>query len=790
MDLPDRGHKTEIPIMIAGRTRRTVFVAGIVRLVFSLILWTTFFVGVNCLVLPSILDDVCACDWMLTPEEQVASIDDEVITKQGSHRWGRPSRWLLPRSVRGPSQWNSECHPSVTADGTLMVFNAGTQNGPPYDPRHIGDGFNLYCSHFDAKTQTWGQPEWLGPNVNASSYPTISADGQTLYFVHARSVYVSTWTGTEWSMMVAAPQPVNDDNPNSRDGPIALTPDGQTMFVASQRVGGYGQADIWQLTWNGSEWADPVNCGPGVNTESVETHPAISPDGARLYFSDFGGDRPGPDYGGVDLFYSDWTGSEWGEAQPVPAPVNTDLPLCSAHAAVDGRLFLGSEVSEGGYGEEDIWVTFENEAPPRQQLRGTREESWVNTGELPGAWYVYDLVESGNVIYAATAPSGRVFRTANGGLNWTPTAEIPNVSRTYSLLAASDGSIYAGTYPEGKVFRTTNDGLSWDELSLIPDATAVRCLAETSSGSILAATSPDSADAPLSVGRVFRLNTPEADWERLALLGNVASGIFSVYEHQPNLYFAGGRSYGDRLYVSPNGGTGWISVDLPYDNSHVTLAAIYFFYRDSNERLWTGGWAHGPQGILLSSTDNGVSWDTTGVIDNSPIIVGRVFDMVEADNGDLFIGVQPGPDRIVMRSSDGGGTWLPAGSLTGALEALCLLKTADGTIYAGTTRNGDVYRWQPEGSGVESVVPTPRLQVLASSPGDRAEIQYEVPKCGRCRISAHDVTGRWIATLLEQHQRRGEYTLSWNGRGLAAGVYFLRLEWGGQTVSAKLTLVR
>jgi photosystem II stability/assembly factor-like uncharacterized protein len=725
---------------------------------------------------------------MLTPEERAASADDKLIAPGEKCPTG-DSPWSLPRSVAGPSLWNSDCHPSVTADGTLMVFNSGKQNGPPYDSRHIGDGFNIYCTHWNEEAQSWGAPEWLGSNVNPSTYPTISPDGQTLYFLHDRSVYMSTWTGTEWEMMVEAPQPINDDDPNSRDGPIALSLDGSTMFVASQRAGGYGQTDIWQLSWNGSEWVDPVNCGPGVNTESVETHPAISPCGTMLFFSDFGGDRPGPDYGGVDLFYSEWTGSEWGEAQPVPAPINTDLPLCSAHLTADGRMFLGSEVSEGGWGEEDIWLSFEEGAAPWEEPRGAFEESWVNTGELDGAWLVYDLVESGNAIYAATAPHGRVFRTPNGGTSWMPTAEIPNVSRTYSLLAASDGSVYAGTYPEGRVFRTTDEGISWNEMALIPDATAVRSLAETSTGSVLAATSPDSADAPSSVGRVFRLDTPEGNWERLALLPEIASGVFSIYEHEPDLLFAGGRAYGDLIYVSPNGGSNWIPVDLPYDNSHTTLSSIYFFYRDSDERLWTGGWAHGPQGILLSSTDNGVSWDTTGVIENGPIIVGRVFDMVEADDGELFIGVQPGPDRIVMHSTDGGVEWTPAGSLTGALEALCLLKTADGSIYAGTTPNGDVYRWQPPGSGVEATTSADQLRILSWTSGLRPEIRYTLPGPGLCRINVYDVSGRWIARLLDKRQQAGMHTLMWEPERFSSGVYILRLASANQVVSTKLTLV-
>ncbi len=654
----------------------------------------------------------------------------------------------------------------------------------------MGTGFNIYSSTFDEATQSWGEPAWMGENVNPGSYPTISGDGQTLYFVRSRSVYVSTYVDGDWTAAVEAPFPINDGDPNSKDGPVALTPDGLTMFVASQRDGGYGSTDIWRLTWDGSQWTNPTNCGPGVNTTAVETHPSVSPDGTRLFFSDFGGDRPGLDYGGVCLFYSDWTGTEWGEAAVFPAPVNSDLPICSAHLVADGKLYLGSEVSEGGRGEEDIWVTMEGEGRFDPGLRESRTEGWFNTGDLDGAWYVYDLAESGDAIYAATAPHGVVFRSRNAGASWEKTTLLPNVDRTYSLLAAGDGSLYAGTYPEGKVFHTTDEGVSWDELPAIPEATAVRSLEETTTGAILAATSPDSSDVPLRAGRVFRITPGDPAWERLGLLEEIASGVFTVYEADPGVYFAGGRCYGDKFYVSPNNGASWIRADLPYDDAHVSVATLYFFFRDSDDRLWTGGWAHGPQGILLSSTDDGFTWDTTGVLQqNGDVIVGRVFDMAESDDGGFFIGVHPGPDQVVLRSTDGGATWGAAGSLLGANEALCLMKSSDGDIYAGTTPNGDVYRWRSsdDSSDTES---TDLLKIISYTTGPEARIRYSLPAAGLARLTLHDVAGRLIAILLEREESAGEHTVPWAAVDLAQGVHFLRLESRGHRVGRKVAIVR
>jgi photosystem II stability/assembly factor-like uncharacterized protein len=626
-------------------------------------------------------------------------------------------------------------------------------------------------------------------------YPTISPDGTTLYYSYFYSVMMSTYTDTGWTAAVQAPYPINDaEGPATPDGPVAISFDGLTMFVASAREGGYGEKDIWQLQWDGSEWTNPQNCGSGVNTAGTENHPGVSPDMSRLYFSDFTGDRPGVDYGGVCLFYSDWTGSEWGSAELVPAPVNSDLPLCSAHHAANGLIYLGSEVSEGGRGEEDIWVTTQADWPDSTR-RGNTSGSWENTGELEGAWYVYDLVEAGGAIYAATAPGARVFRSSDGGANWEVTDDLPGASRVYSLLAASDGSVWAGTYPEGAVFRS-NDGQSWQQLPFIPDATAVRALLETSDGDILAGTCPDIRDDGISSGRAFRFQTGNTEWELLGSLPQVETGVYSLFEAEQGLLFAGARSYGDHFFVSNNDGISWDQVELPYDDEEVTITTTYFFHRSQDQRLWAGGWAHGPQGMLVWSDDNGLTWEAHDVIPNGPIIVARVFDMVEANDGTLLIGVHPGADHLVLCSTDGGISWESSGPLPGAWETLCLLKTSDGTIYAGTTPNGDVYRLISSPVGQEPPLPQSRLllEVVSVSPSV-CLIRFVVPQAGAVELIAYDTAGRQVATVFQGRRASGSHELRWRcvddrGSPLPQGAYVLRLRAGDQQICAQTSVIQ
>jgi len=75
------------------------------------------------------------------------------------------------------------------------------------------------------------------------------------------------------------------------------------------------------------------------------------------------------------------------------------------------------------------------------------------------------------------------------------------------------------------------------------------------------------------------------------------------------------------------------------------------------------------------------------------------------------------------------------------------------------------------------------------------EIEYMMPKAGRVRLAAYDVTGREVAVLTASVQEGGRHTARWDGRdtfgnALRAGVYLLRLETAGRVTSRKLVIAR
>jgi Tol biopolymer transport system component len=159
---------------------------------------------------------------------------------------------------------------------------------------------------------SWSPPVNLGPLVNAAledggtSYFVDPVTGLgALYFIAIRpgglgdyDIYQST-RNVDGSFN--APTNVTSLNSTARDARPAVRPDGLEMFFASARAGGAGDIDLYVSTRpsTSSPWNTPVNL-TNFNTSFVDGAPAISSDGAVLFFAST---RPGGN-GSSDLYFA------------------------------------------------------------------------------------------------------------------------------------------------------------------------------------------------------------------------------------------------------------------------------------------------------------------------------------------------------------------------------------------------------------------------------------------------------------------------------------------------------
>jgi hypothetical protein len=122
---------------------------------------------------------------------------------------------------------------------------------------------------------------------------------------------------------------------------------------------------------------------------------------------------------------------------------------------------------------------------------------------------------------------------------------------------------------------------------------------------------------------------------------------------------------------------------------------------------------------------------------------------------------------------------------------------ASGNVYMGAFLHNYRYdiKWVLIGSGVgDTPEPGPSLHfngILPNPVSTEASIGFAVPSGGAVRINVYDVSGRIVETVFDGQLDAGTHSVEWNpGNGLSSGVYFVRLDAGQGSVTARAMVIR
>jgi len=256
----------------------------------------------------------------------------------------------------------SEYFPTMTVDGKFILFTRRLGE----EGNHQQEDFYVSIKGKDKK---WVAAQNMGKSINTplnEGAATISADGKTIIFTacekngvygYGRNGYGSCdlfftrKNGKQWSKPVNLGPPINTGNWESQP---SLSSDGETLyFVRGVRRGTRRESDIL-VTHLDKEgyWTSPTKLPPTINTEESEESVLIHPDNRTLYFSSRG--KIG--MGGLDIFMSKKdTNNEWGEAINLGYPINTHKDENSLLVSPDGQLGYFASNREGGFGGLDIY---------------------------------------------------------------------------------------------------------------------------------------------------------------------------------------------------------------------------------------------------------------------------------------------------------------------------------------------------------------------------------------------------------------------------------------------------
>ena len=127
--------------------------------------------------------------------------------------------------------------------------------------------------------------------------------------------------------------------------------DGQKLYFASDREGGFGGMDLYVSTFSAGKWSAPENLGSTINTPGNELFPFIYDDGTLYFASDgWGG------LGGLDNFYVEKKDEfMWGEAINLDKPFNSNKDDFGYILNVTGTEGYFTSAREDGLGKDDIY---------------------------------------------------------------------------------------------------------------------------------------------------------------------------------------------------------------------------------------------------------------------------------------------------------------------------------------------------------------------------------------------------------------------------------------------------
>ena len=253
---------------------------------------------------------------------------------------------------------------SSSRDSSFLVTRKYKWNNQPY--------LDLYIGNRDSLERDVEKIKKLSPSINTKYHEasaSFTPDGNTVYFtrnnykkklrrdedgVNHLTLFKSVKENGKWSK----PKELPFNSKSYSTGHPAVSPDGKKLYFVSDMPGGLGGTDIYVVDiYENGEYSKPKNLGTAVNSRRKEMFPFVT--GNALYFSS----NRSEGYGGLDVYQSNYRYGEFDIAVNLGEPINSRR---------DDFSFIIDEIKKSGYfasnrpggkGSDDIY-SFTNMVEP------------------------------------------------------------------------------------------------------------------------------------------------------------------------------------------------------------------------------------------------------------------------------------------------------------------------------------------------------------------------------------------------------------------------------------------
>ena len=415
--------------------------------------------------------------------------------------------------------------------------------------------------------------------------------------------------------------------------------------------------------------------------------------------------------------------------------------------------------------------------------------------------------KNGERIIVSTKESG-VFYSDDGGVNWI--LANPNVQTTPGLLTVSESlprRIYAA---EASIYISKNDGESWERIQQTPAiyygwySRAVDIdIDPRNPDRIVFTYDCHSLDDDRGIhyydGRYSE--DIENEWNRWKWEFPFESGeqYKCQFSDEDGLEWVATNRYGTDvkpLLVALNdAGEMVLSIDLPGDSGYYYWyidGRYCYIFSERDKRLWV-------------SPDLGGTWNFTDLTLHDYTQSHYLFSnghlgelVMSPDRKTLFL-LYPG--NGILASSDKGRTWndFSRGMDTAVVYQLAFSPVNPSTVFAAT--NDGLYRLDnatgvsQAGESTTEPIPFTLAQNAPNPFNPSTVIGFELNSDMPVRLTLYSATGQTIRELMSGSLRAGRHAVTWDGRDKAglpvsSGLYFYRLEAGGQVQARRMLLLK
>jgi peptidoglycan-associated lipoprotein len=239
-----------------------------------------------------------------------------------------PSRYVVRKMDKLNSRY-SEFSPMLYGEKYDQIYFASSRkkakDSKPSGITGLANN-NFYLAKQDEKG-IWQPPVEIEDPINTEfdeGVASFTADGSTMYYTYCAQandaprtaeIYSASRSSAAWGK--GEKVPILKDSVTTLAHP-AVSPDGAYLYFVSDATGGYGGKDIFRVKKTGNEFGPMENLGPQINTPADEMFPYVR-DSVTLYFASDG--HPG--MGGLDLFKATLDSAGVWQVENLKPPINS-----------------------------------------------------------------------------------------------------------------------------------------------------------------------------------------------------------------------------------------------------------------------------------------------------------------------------------------------------------------------------------------------------------------------------------------------------------------------------------